>query len=115
AEMVKRLRANLDPGPLRFELGGEMAAIDAARAEIGGKLWRVELPALALAALLLILALGAAGATAALAAAAFALLGALVALRAAGLMAEVSLLGIVAGAPVALALAVELAGGLFAR
>ncbi|HEY8465726.1 MAG TPA: hypothetical protein VIL04_02880 [Solirubrobacterales bacterium] len=114
-ETAARLRANLDPGPLRFDLRGEAAAIADARHELGGDLWRAELPALAAAALIAALALGAAGACAALGVAALALLGTLAALRSAALLADVSLLAIAAAAPVALALGFELIGALRAR
>lgn len=114
-ELAARLRANLDPGPLRADVRGEAAAASAARDELGGDLWRVEAPALAAAALIGMLALGPAGACAALAVAALALLGALALLRGAGAFADVSLLGAVAAAPVALVLAFELVGALRVR
>lgn len=114
-DTIARLQANLDPGPLGFVLGGRMATVETAKAELGGGLWRAELPALAAVALILLFALGMSGALTAMAVGAFALLGTLAALRGAGLLIDVYLLGVAAAAPVALALSVEFAAALFAR
>jgi uncharacterized membrane protein YdfJ with MMPL/SSD domain len=112
---VQRIESGIDPGPLRVSYGGETATLLAARHDLSGELWKLELLALPFIVLILVGALGPRLAVAPVICAATAVTGALAGLRVAGAFADVSLLGIAPAAVVGLALGVEAACLMIAR
>lgn len=112
---VRRLEAELDPGPLRASFAGQIAELDRRRAAVGAELWRPALVALPLVALVGAWVLGSWLAAAALAATALGVTGCAACLRLLDAPADVSSLGLAAGGAVALVFAFEAAGLLAAR
>lgn len=104
---VERIERGIDPGPLRLDYGGEVAALIEARHVVSGDLWPLELLLAPLAAALLIAAVGLRLAAAPVLCAATAVAGTLAGLRVAGAFADVSLLGVAPAALLGLALGVE--------
>lgn len=108
-DAVERMGREIDPGPLRITLAGQVADLQRSRDLIGGELWRLALLALPLVTLAVVLALGLRMALAALAAATLSIAGAAAALRLLGGPLDVSLLALPAAAPVGVAVSLELA------
>jgi hypothetical protein len=103
-----RIEDAIDPGPLEVTFGGELAALDDARANLSDDFWRLELLIVPLALLVLVTALGPRLAVAPVICAATAIAGSLALLRLASLFfGDVSLVG-AAPAVLGLALGIEL-------
>jgi hypothetical protein len=102
-----RLASEVDPGPLSVAFEGEVQRLLEARRELADELLRAELLALPLALLLAAMAIGGRAAAPALCAG-ISIAGSLALLRVAGLIADVSLLGVAPAAAVGLVLGVEL-------
>jgi hypothetical protein len=105
---VERLQDRIDPGPLRVQIGGETAVLVAARDSVGGDIWRLALLALPLVLLAMAAAAGPRLLPATLLGAVTAVAGTLAVMRLAGVVADVSLLGIAPGAVVGVVLGIEL-------
>jgi hypothetical protein len=112
---VERIEPRIDPGPLRVDYGGSVAAGLDARHDLAGDLWRLVLLVMPFVALLLAVALGPRLAAAPVICATTAIAGALAGLVIVGLFADVSLLGMAPAAVVGLVLGVEGPCALFAR
>ena len=106
---VRQIEAEIDPGPLHLDYGGEAVVLASARHSIADELWKLELLALPFVALVLAGLCGAAAGLGAAIAAAGAIGATLVGLRVGSSFSDVSLLGIAPGAVLALVLPVELA------
>ena len=103
-----RLADRIDPGPLRVEIGGEVARLLDARRSLTEDLWRPALLVLPLALLIVVAAAGLRRALAPVLCAAIAVSGSLALLRLAGVLADVSLLGFATSAAVGLVLGLEI-------
>lgn len=106
-ESARRIGAEIDPGPLDVQVRGQLAELDGRRQVVGGDLWRLELAALPLLFLVLAALLGARPSLAALGAAALGIAGCAAGLRLLAGVLDVSSIGLMAGAPVALVVAIE--------
>lgn len=104
---VRRIAASIDPGPLDVSLRGQIAELDERREAVGGELWRLEFAALPLLVLALVGTLGLRMALAALGAAALGIGGCAAGLRLLAEGLDISSAGLLAGAPVALLVAIE--------
>ena len=107
-DALERLERRIDPGPLRASLGGETAVAVEARRDLGGDLWRLELLVLPFVFLVVALTVGLRLAPAALLSAVTAIVTTLAIMRALGLLADVSLLGIAPAFVISVVLGVEI-------
>jgi RND superfamily putative drug exporter len=103
-----RIGPELDPGPLSVQIAGDASVLVSARRSLGEELVGLELLVLPLTILLCALVAGLRLTVAPLLASALAVLGTVAALRLIGGPVELSLVGVLPGAAVGLALAVEL-------
>lgn len=108
-DALERLRDEADPGPLELSFDGELPRLAAGRDEAGDELWRLHVLVLPLILLGVWALAGVRGVIATSFCVALAITGTLALLRAAALVADVSLLGFAAAAPVGLVLGIELA------
>jgi len=104
---VEQIKGEIDPGPLTIAYGGDVAVLDAARDDLSGDLWKLELLAVPFTLLVLGGSLGARLALAPVICATMAIAGSLAGLRLAGAVADVSLYGIAPAAVVGLVLGLE--------
>ena len=114
-EAVERITADVDPGPLELQIGGEAATLLEAGSSLGDDLWRLELLVIPVALLALAGGLGARLGLAAVIGAATAIAGCLAGLGIGGAVADPALLAAVPGIAVGLALGIELPALLAAR
>jgi uncharacterized membrane protein YdfJ with MMPL/SSD domain len=105
---IARIAPELDPGPLTVQIAGEASTLMSARQSLGEELAGLELLVLPLTILVCALVAGLRLIAAPLLAAAIAVLGTLAVMRLIGGLLELSVLGVLPGAAVGLALAVEL-------
>jgi hypothetical protein len=105
--VVERIERQIDPGPLRVAVGGQVATLVEAREGLGDEIWKLELAAAAVALLVLGIALGPRLAIAPVLCASTAIAGSLAGLRLAGELGDASLLGIAPAGFLGLALGVE--------
>ena len=104
---VSRIAPRLDPGPLTVQITGDASTLVSARTSLGDELAGLELLVLPLTVLLCALVAGLRLVAAPLLAAALAVLGMVAVMRLIGGPVELSLLGVLPGAAVGLALAIE--------
>lgn len=107
-DALARLRETADPGPLELTFEGELPRLEAGRNEAADELWRLEVLVLPLVLFAVWTVAGTRGVIAAGFCSGLAIVGSLALLRVVSLIAEVSLLGFAAAAPVGLVLGVEL-------
>ena len=104
---VARIGPRLDPGPLTVQIAGDASTLIDARRSLGEELAGLELLVLPLTVLLIALVAGLRLVIAPLLAAVLAVLGTVAAMRLIGGPVELSLLGVLPGAAVGIALAIE--------